>query len=83
MLGLSRRVYQMSDSGQTRQSTTAPTCSGLAPNVDIRSARLVAQGEPNGLLDAGDMTGCETWHRSLNAIERLQAKAPAEGEGVH
>jgi hypothetical protein len=29
------------------------------------------------------MAGAETWHRILNAIERLQAKAPAEGEGVH
>jgi hypothetical protein len=25
----------------------------------------------------------ETWHRILNAIERLQAEAPAEGENVH
>ena len=25
------------------------------------------------------MAGAETWHRILNAIERLQAKAPAEG----
>jgi hypothetical protein len=30
-----------------------------------------------------DMAGAETWHRILNAIERLQAKAPAEGEKVH
>jgi hypothetical protein len=29
------------------------------------------------------MAGTETWHRILNAIERLQAKAPAEGETVH
>jgi hypothetical protein len=29
------------------------------------------------------MAGAETWHRTLNAIERLQAKAPAEGEKVH
>jgi hypothetical protein len=29
------------------------------------------------------MAGAETWHRILNAIERLQAKAPAEGEKVH
>jgi hypothetical protein len=28
------------------------------------------------------MAGAETWHRILNAIERLQAKAPAEGESV-
>jgi hypothetical protein len=25
------------------------------------------------------MAGAETWHRILNAIERLQAKAPAGG----
>jgi hypothetical protein len=24
----------------------------------------------------GDMAGCTTWHRILDAIERLQAKAP-------
>jgi len=24
-----------------------------------------------------------TWHRILDAIKRLQAKAPAEGEKVH
>jgi hypothetical protein len=35
------------------------------------------------LLDEGDMAGAETWHRILNAIERLQAKAPAEGEKMH
>jgi hypothetical protein len=29
------------------------------------------------------MAGCEVWHRILNAIERLQAKAPGDGEGVH
>jgi hypothetical protein len=29
------------------------------------------------------MAGAETWHRILNAIERLQAKAPTEGEKVH
>jgi hypothetical protein len=34
-------------------------------------------------LEEGDMAGAETWHRILNAIERLQAKAPAEGEKVH
>jgi hypothetical protein len=27
------------------------------------------------------MAGAETWHRILNATERLQAKAPAEGVG--
>jgi hypothetical protein len=34
-------------------------------------------------LEDGDMAGAETWHRILNAIERLQARAPAEGEKVH
>jgi hypothetical protein len=27
--------------------------------------------------------GAETWHRILDAIERLQAKAPGQGEKVH
>jgi hypothetical protein len=30
-----------------------------------------------------DMAGAGTWHRILNAIERLQAKAPADGDKVH
>ena len=29
------------------------------------------------------MAGAETWHRILNAIERIQAQKPAEGEAVH
>lgn len=29
------------------------------------------------------MAGAETWHRILNAIERLQAQKPADGEKVH
>jgi hypothetical protein len=29
------------------------------------------------------MAGAETWDRILNAIERVQAQRPAEGEGVH
>ena len=37
----------------------------------------------NDSLASVDMAGAETWHRILNAIERLQAKAPAEGEKVH
>jgi hypothetical protein len=35
------------------------------------------------LLEKGETAGCETWNRLLNAIERLQAKAPADGEKVH
>jgi hypothetical protein len=39
----------------------------------------MATSAPNG----APLTSAETWHRILNAIERLQAKAPAEGEKVH
>jgi hypothetical protein len=46
-------------------------------------AMLEASERADQLLEEGDMAGAETWHRILNAIERLQAKAPAEGEGVH
>jgi len=46
-------------------------------------AMLEAADRADQLLDEGDMAGAETWHRILNAIERLQAKMPAEGEGVH
>jgi hypothetical protein len=44
-------------------------------------AMLEASARADQLLDEGDMAGAETWHRILNAIDRLQAKAPAEGEG--
>ena len=46
-------------------------------------AMLEAAERADQLLDEGDMAGAETWHRVLSAIERLQAKAPAEGEKVH
>jgi len=31
---------------------------------------------------AWQAAGAETWHQILNAIERLRAKVPAEGNGV-
>jgi hypothetical protein len=40
-------------------------------------AMLEAARRADQLLDEG----AETWHRILNAIERLQAPKPAEGEG--
>jgi hypothetical protein len=47
-------------------------------------AMIEAAERADQLLDEGDMAGAETtWHRILNAIERLQAKTPAEGEKVH
>jgi hypothetical protein len=35
------------------------------------------------LLEDGDWRAAITWHRILDAIERLQAQKPAEGEKVH
>jgi hypothetical protein len=46
-------------------------------------AKLEAAERADQLLEEDDLVGAETWHRILNAIERLQAKAPAEGEKVH
>ena len=46
-------------------------------------ATLEASARADQLLDEGDMAGAATWHRILDAIERLQAMAPAEGEKVH
>lgn len=43
----------------------------------------MVQERADRLLDDGDMAGAETWHRILNAIERLQARAPSDGEAVH
>jgi hypothetical protein len=40
---------------------------------------LEAAERADQLLDENDMAGAETWHRILNAIERLQAK----GEKMH
>ena len=34
-------------------------------------------------LAHGDVDAAAAWRRILDAIERLQAKAPAEGEKVH
>jgi hypothetical protein len=45
-------------------------------------AMLEAAARADQMADEGDVAGAEVWHRILNAIERLQAKA-AEGESVH
>ena len=46
-------------------------------------AALEAANRANRLLDDGNMDGCETWHRILEAIERLQATKPADGGNLH
>ena len=44
---------------------------------------LEAAARADQLLEDGDWQGAATWHRILDAIERLQAKCPAEGEPIH
>ena len=46
-------------------------------------AMLEAAARADQLLEDGDWQAAATWHRILDAIERFQAKAPAEGEKVH
>ena len=38
-----------------------------------------AAARADQLLEDGDPAGAGIWHRILDAIERLQAKSPAEG----
>jgi hypothetical protein len=46
-------------------------------------AQLEAAGRADQLQEDGDWQGAVTWHRILDAIERLQARTPAEGEKVY
>jgi len=46
-------------------------------------AMFEAAARADQLLEDGDWQAAATWHRILNAIERLQAKVPAKGEAVH
>ena len=67
----------------------------MIPDIDIWRAALLmvkrygddapteAAIRADKLQEDGDHDGAVTWHRILAAIERLQAKAPAEGEKVH
>ncbi len=46
-------------------------------------AMLEAAARANQLLEEGDPAGAATWHRILDAIERLQAQQPAGDEPIH
>jgi hypothetical protein len=46
-------------------------------------AMLEAAARADHLLEDGDWRAAETWHRIVDAIERIQAMKPAEGEHVH
>jgi hypothetical protein len=54
----------------------------IAGGIDV-AADGDAAARADQLLEDGEPVAAATWHRILNAIERLQAKAPAEGEKVH
>jgi hypothetical protein len=55
------------------------------PVEDRRTCILPVEqaSSANQLLNDGHLGRAAMGHRILNAIERLQAKAPAEGEKVH
>ena len=67
----------------------------MIPDIDIWRAAMIlvkrygddatveAAQRADKLQEDGDHDGAITWHRILDAIGRLQAKAPAEGEKVH
>ena len=46
-------------------------------------AMLEAAARAEQLLEDGNMAGAATWHRILNAIERLQATKLAEDEAIN
>jgi hypothetical protein len=46
-------------------------------------AMLEAAERADQVQEDGDWQGAITGHRILDCIERIQAKAPAEGEKVH
>ena len=57
----------------------------MIPDLDIWRAALlmVKRYGDDAAVQAADADGGSTWQRIATAIERLQAKAPAEGEKVH
>ena len=52
--------------------------SGASPPRDHLRQRRRRQ-----LLEDGEADAAANWHRILDAIERLQAQQPTDGEGVH
>jgi hypothetical protein len=65
------------------------------PNIDVKrtasfffrrygdAAIRMAATVGFALFADGDLEGCLTWLAVIRSIERLQAKAPADGEGAH
>jgi hypothetical protein len=57
-------------------------CAHLMVKRFKEDALLEAAARAGELHEAGDMAGASVWHRILDAIERLQATKPSEGETV-
>ena len=94
VMSLHRPGNERSSLRRTRVECLTANAPAMIPEADIwrsalamlkrygADAMLEAAQRADQLLDDGDMAGAEVWHLILNAIERLQAKAPAEGEAV-
>jgi hypothetical protein len=46
-------------------------------------AMLEAAARADQFFEEGDWQSAAIWHRVLDAIERLQAQKPAQGEATH
>lgn len=57
-------------------------CAALMVKRYGEDAMPEAAARADQLQEDGDMAGAATWHRILNAIERLQATKPGDGEAV-
>ena len=55
----------------------------LVGSQDVADAMLEAAARDDKLLEEGYPVAAAVWHRIIDAIERLQAEKPAEGEKVH
>jgi hypothetical protein len=56
---------------------------GAMVKCDGDKAMIEVAARADRLFEDGDWHGAAEWHRILNAIECLQAKAPDDGEAVH
>jgi len=63
-------------------SNIRPTALAMVKRYGV-VAILEAAARANQLAEDGDPAGAASWHRILDAIERLQSQKPSEGEPVH
>ena len=60
-----------------------PSASWAGSRLSDLRFPLEAAAHADQVLEDGDPVAAVNWHRILDTIERLQVKAPAEGEKVH